>query len=133
MFILLMIFGFSFFITSLGFLLLKGGKSFYIHGIRNIILNEILKFLRNHNTHFNNFHQQSNKQNANSHQNYNNNGNMSYDEALEILGLEKGKVTRVSVVNAYNHLIKVVHPDKGGSNYLTQKINAAKQVLLQSL
>lgn len=51
------------------------------------------------------------------------------DEALAILGLKKG-ATAEDVRQAHKRLMKDFHPDKGGTDYLASKINAAKDVLL---
>ena len=56
---------------------------------------------------------------------------LSAQEAYEILGLEKG-VDRQAVIDAHRRLMNRMHPDKGGSNYLASKINAAKKTLLDS-
>ncbi|WP_339047022.1 DnaJ domain-containing protein [Candidatus Mesenet endosymbiont of Phosphuga atrata] len=57
-------------------------------------------------------------------------GNMSKGEALKILGLtEDAKSSDVN--QAYHNLMKSIHPDKGGSAYLAQKINEARDVLLK--
>jgi DnaJ domain len=54
---------------------------------------------------------------------------MSRDEAYAILGLKPG-ATADAVKAAHKRLMKDFHPDKGGSDYLAAKINAAKDVLL---
>jgi hypothetical protein len=56
-------------------------------------------------------------------------GAMSKDEALAILGLKKG-CTPDDIKSAHKRLMKDFHPDKGGSDYLAAKINAAKDLLL---
>ena len=62
---------------------------------------------------------------------------MTRELALEILGLN-GKpadeqVTREEVTRAHRHLMQKMHPDRGGSDYLAKKINAAKDYLLDVL
>jgi len=54
---------------------------------------------------------------------------MTKEEAYQILGLEPG-ASREEIHQAYRRLIKGVHPDSGGSPFLTAKINAAKDLLL---
>ena len=54
---------------------------------------------------------------------------MSQNEALEILGLAAG-ATEWDIADAHRRLVQMIHPDKGGSHYLTVKINQAKDVLL---
>lgn len=51
-------------------------------------------------------------------------------EALEILGLPES-ATRKQINDAYYKLVQVLHPDKGGSTYLTQKLNQARETLLK--
>lgn len=57
--------------------------------------------------------------------------NMSKNEALKILGLTEDAKSN-DVNQAYHNLMKSIHPDKGGSAYLAQKINEARDVLLKS-
>jgi hypothetical protein len=54
---------------------------------------------------------------------------MSPSEALEILGLGAGATER-DINDAHRRLVQMIHPDRGGSHYLTVKINQAKDVLL---
>jgi hypothetical protein len=54
---------------------------------------------------------------------------MSPAEALEILGLAAG-ATEWDITDAHRRLVQMIHPDRGGSHYLTVKINQAKDVLL---
>ncbi len=56
-------------------------------------------------------------------------GAMSRDEAYEILGLSSG-ATEEQVKEAHHRLMKKIHPDQGGSNYLATKINQAKSLLI---
>ncbi|MFO1034564.1 MAG: DnaJ domain-containing protein [Hyphomicrobiales bacterium] len=57
-------------------------------------------------------------------------GPMSREEALAVLGLSAG-ASAEDVKAAHRRLMKDFHPDKGGSDYLAAKINAAKDVLLE--
>jgi hypothetical protein len=55
-------------------------------------------------------------------------GPMSRHEALQVLGLDE-RATREDVQREYRRLIKRLHPDLGGSTYLTAKLNEARDVL----
>ena len=52
--------------------------------------------------------------------------------ALEILGLDEA-ADKEQVSKAHRSLMQKMHPDRGGSDYLAQKINAAKDFLMQKL
>lgn len=54
---------------------------------------------------------------------------MTKKEAYQILGLEPG-ASQEEIQQAWRRLVKAVHPDSGGSEFLTSKINAAKDLLL---
>lgn len=56
-------------------------------------------------------------------------GEMSKQEAYQVLGVAPDS-TREEILEAWRRLIKRVHPDRGGSAFLTTKINTAKSVLL---
>lgn len=56
--------------------------------------------------------------------------NMSRDEALKILDLQP-EASETEINRAYQKLMKSLHPDKGGSAYLAQKLNAARDELLK--
>jgi len=62
-------------------------------------------------------------------QTYGMNGEMSRDEALDILGLSDNPSDE-EIVQAHRRLMQTLHPDRGGSSYLSAKINLAKKTLL---
>ncbi|HIJ62183.1 MAG TPA: molecular chaperone DnaJ [Rhodospirillaceae bacterium] len=54
---------------------------------------------------------------------------MSRAEALDVLGLS-GDAKAEDIKAAHRRLMGLIHPDRGGSNYLAAKINRAKDILL---
>lgn len=60
------------------------------------------------------------------------NSDMSRADALDVLGL-KGRPSEEEIKQAYHRMIKKIHPDQGGSDYLAAQINHAKDLLLGQL
>jgi hypothetical protein len=54
---------------------------------------------------------------------------MSETEAFEVLGLKPG-ADEAAIRAAYTRLIRLVHPDHAGSNYLSRKVSQARDTLL---
>jgi hypothetical protein len=54
---------------------------------------------------------------------------MSREEALQVLGLAPG-ASEAEIRDAYHGLIRKLHPDHGGSDYLAAKVNQARDVLI---
>jgi len=57
---------------------------------------------------------------------------MNRQLALEILGLSE-RATRDDVHKAHRKLMQKMHPDRGGTEYLAKKINAARDYLEEHL
>jgi DnaJ homolog subfamily C member 19 len=55
---------------------------------------------------------------------------LSRTEAYEVLGLEEG-ADETAIREAHLRLIKKLHPDAEGSDWLARKINAARDLLLK--
>ena len=55
--------------------------------------------------------------------------NMTKKEAFEMLGLDES-ATREDIINSHQKLIKKNHPDIGGSDWVTKKLNKARDILL---
>ncbi len=56
----------------------------------------------------------------------------SAQEAIELLGLQPD-YSRQDVIDAHRRLIQKLHPDRGGSDYLSSRINRAREILLAKL
>lgn len=57
-------------------------------------------------------------------------GLMTRGEALEVLGLEPGAEDD-EILAAHRRLVRLVHPDRGGSAWLVQRVYEARDVLLE--
>ena len=62
-------------------------------------------------------------------ENFNSSNLMTKDEALSILGLKEG-ATKKEILKSYHDLMKKNHPDHGGSDLITARLNKAKETLL---
>jgi hypothetical protein len=56
-------------------------------------------------------------------------GHMTETEALKILGLKPG-ASEDQIIQAHRSLLLRLHPDKGGSDYLSAQVNLAKKTLI---
>ena len=54
---------------------------------------------------------------------------MTRKEALDILGLNES-ATKKEIQDNYQKLMKKNHPDLGGSDWITKKLNEAREILL---
>jgi hypothetical protein len=55
---------------------------------------------------------------------------LSSNEAYDVLGLSN-TASKEDVIKAHKRLMQRMHPDRGGSDYLAAKINAAKDLLIK--
>jgi len=57
-------------------------------------------------------------------------GPMTRAQALDVLGLAEG-ASQEAITAQYRKLVRELHPDQGGSQFLTQQLNQARDVLLK--
>jgi len=58
-----------------------------------------------------------------------NGGKMTRAEALDVLGLQEG-ASEADIRTAHRRLMQSAHPDRGGSDWLASRVNAARDELL---
>lgn len=85
----------------------------------------LLKYL----PHLDRFTQQGKAEQQSQAQSPAQNGKISQQEALDILGLKPG-ATREQILQAHKRMMQKLHPDRGGSDHLAAQINRAKDTLL---
>ena len=54
---------------------------------------------------------------------------MSLRESYELLGIDENAPLEV-IIKSHKELIRKLHPDKGGSSYLSAKVNEARDIIL---
>ena len=64
------------------------------------------------------------KSNQNDH-----NQKMSLNESYKLLGIDENASKEV-IIKSHKELIRKLHPDKGGSSYLSAKVNEARDIIL---
>ena len=57
---------------------------------------------------------------------------MTQEEAAEILGVPK-EASESEIQEAYHRLIAKNHPDHGGSKYIAQQLNQARDILIKTI
>ena len=55
---------------------------------------------------------------------------MTLDEAYEVLGLAPG-ASEADIRAAHRRLMRVAHPDTGGSDWIAARVNQARDLLLK--
>jgi hypothetical protein len=71
-----------------------------------------------------------NQQDGQNHAPAQDSGAMTDTDAYDILGLKPG-ADRDAIIQAHRRLMQKAHPDRGGSDWLAAKINAARSHLLE--
>lgn len=57
---------------------------------------------------------------------------LTVEEACHILGVEES-ASKQEILKAHKKLIRALHPDQGGSDYLAARVNQAKDFLIEAL
>ena len=57
------------------------------------------------------------------------NQKMSLNESYKLLGIDENASKEV-IIKSHKELIRKLHPDKGGSSYLSAKVNEARDIIL---
>ena len=68
------------------------------------------------------------KKNLNAHKKYNE--VLSLSESYELLGVDEDTSIE-DIIKSHKELIRKLHPDKGGSSYLSAKVNQARDIILK--
>ena len=58
---------------------------------------------------------------------------LSVSQSMKILGFKKKPKDIQEIKKKFNHLIKANHPDRGGSDYLSDQITKAKNTLIDNM
>jgi len=91
----------------------------------------LIRVLRQSGQHSQHHHQQQSKQD------YSSVSDPSYNEALQVLGLESyignNELDKKTVIQAHKRLMQKLHPDRGGNDYLASRVNVAKEIVLKKL
>lgn len=61
------------------------------------------------------------------------NNAMDLQTAADTLGVDSQNTSREEIMQNYKELMKRNHPDSGGSNYIAEQINIAKDILIKQI
>jgi DnaJ-domain-containing protein 1 len=72
------------------------------------------------------------KKSSTSNPSQQNSGLLSREEALNVLGLSD-QASEEDIQNAYKSLMKKLHPDQKGSEWMARKLNEARDILIKDI